>query len=92
MVQVEQSTTALGKNDLATYSIDIIKLKSLSDEEKPWLIRNLCKPDTGYTFPQQLEYGKNCAFQHSWLNVKHGPRQIESTGSNAHSLWDGDRL
>ena len=27
-----------------------------------------------------------------WLNVKHGPRQIESTGSNAHSLWDGDRL
>ena len=58
-------TPSVNRNDLGTYSRD--KLKSLSDEEKLWLIRNPCKPDMSYKYPGQKEYGKNRTFQHAWL-------------------------
>ena len=43
--QIPQSTsTTFSRNDLGTYSVD--KVKGLSDEERLWLIRNPCRPDT----------------------------------------------
>ena len=37
------------RNDLGAYSSD--QLRSLSDEEKLWLLRNACRPDTCYKYP-----------------------------------------
>ena len=54
---------SLSRNDLGTYSTD--ELKSLSDEERLWLIRNTCRPDPSYKYPHKLEYGKKRSFQHT---------------------------
>ena len=98
--QVPQSTsTTFSRNDLGTYSVD--KVKGLSDEERLWLIRNSCRPDTSYKYPQKEEYGKKRSFQQTWL--KQFPWLCYSESCNgafcincvlfdAHSLWDGDRL
>lgn len=71
--QVPQSTsTTFSRNDLGTYSVDKVKglsdkVKGLSDEERLWLIRNPCRPDTSYKYPQKEEYGKKRSFQQTWL-------------------------
>ena len=100
--QVPQSTsTTFSGNDLGTYSVDKVKVKGLSNEERLWLIRNPCRPDTSYKYPQKEEYGKKRSFQQTWLKqfpwicyseFCNGGLCINCVLFDTHSLWDGDRL
>ena len=42
-------------------------MRSWSDQEKRWLVRNCCRPDADFVFPAKVEYGKSRTFQHAWI-------------------------
>ncbi len=55
----------VARSDIGTYRSD--KVKSLGDEEKLWLIKNVSRPNSSFKYPHRVEYGKNHTLQTTWL-------------------------
>lgn len=68
--QPTEPSQVLVRNDPGTYTTQ--ELRSLTDDDRLWLLKNAFRPDSSYKYPHREEYGKSVPFKMHGLDSSLG--------------------